>query len=210
MKGEWKTMFNIITTKNSKFDDLIAQVNMPYCVSCRPDAPCFKECYANKGNMRYKSVVNAHMKRYNMYKADPKGFFAQIDMEMNFIKYNFFRWHSSGDIVDMQYLDLMCKLARKHRETNFLCFTKKYEIVNEYLYNHRRPSNLVIMFSNWGDFIAPNPHNLPTAWVKLGTESDKYIPKNAKPCDGKCTPCIMGKKDCWRMKCGESRCLDKH
>lgn len=196
----------IITTTNSKLGGMIAQANMPYCVSCRPDAPCFLECYCNKGNMAFKNVRNSHMKRYQLYKENPKGFFEMISAELKMVPYKYFRWHSSGDIVDEQYLDLMCKLARKHKETHFLCFTKKYELVNGYLNNHRKPSNLVICLSNWGEWKADNPHNLPTSWVDFGNTGG--IPEFAYECSGNCGECPG--THCWHMKNGDSVVFHKH
>ena len=197
---------NIITTKNSKLGGQIAQVNMPYGLSCREDAPCFPICYCNHGNMAFKNVRNSHMKKYEMYKANPIGFFAQIDAELTMIPYKYFRWHSSGDIVDEQYLDLMCKLARKHKETHFLCFTKKYELVNEYLNHHRKPKNLVLCLSNWAEWRADNPHNLPTSWVDFG--ETEGIPEFAYPCSGNCGECEG--IHCWHMRNGDSVVFHKH
>lgn len=197
---------NIITTTNSKLGGRIAQVNMAYGITCRPDAPCFKQCYCNHGNMAFNSVRNSHQKRYEMYKENPKAFFGQIDNELKFVSYKYFRWHSAGDIPDMQYLDLMCKLARKHKETHFLCFTKKYELVNEYLDTHRKPSNLVICLSNWGEWRAENPHNLPTSWVDFG--ETEGIPEFAYECTGNCGECSG--THCWHMKNGDSTVFHKH
>lgn len=199
---------NIITTTNSKLGGQIAQVNMPYCVSCRKDAPCKPLCYAGKGKMNYPNVREGHMKRYEMYLENPVAFFNMIDMEMKFVTYKYFRWHSSGDIVDEQYLDLMCKLARKHKETRFLCFTKKFELVNEYLNHHRKPNNLILCLSSWGNWIPENPHNLPTSWVEFGNESDSNIPEFAYPCSGNCGQCEG--VHCWYMTNGQAVKFHKH
>lgn len=199
---------NIITTSNSKLGGHIAQVNMPYCISCRADAPCFKECYCTHGNMAFPKVRDSHLKKYEMYKEDPKGFFELINNEMKFTTYKYFRWHSSGDIVDEKYLELMCKLARKHNETMFLCFTKKYELVNEYLNHHNKPHNLTIVLSNWGNWKAENPHNLPTSWVDFGDDTKENIPDFAYECPGSCENCPG--THCWHMHNGDSVVFHKH
>lgn len=203
-------MKDIITYTNAKFGNMIAQVNMPMGISCNPDAPCFKGCYCNKGNMNYKNIKKAHKDRYDLYKEDGKKFFEKINSELYFRPSRFFRWHSSGDIVDMDYLDGMCKVARKNRETQFLCFTKQYKIVNEYFNTHRKPKNLIICLSSWGSWIPENPHNFPTAWVQLGMETDELIPKDANICGGNCAECINTSEHCWKMQKGESVAFHKH
>ena len=198
---------NLITTTNSKLGGNIAQVNMPYCKSCRRDAPCFKECYCNKGNLRFPNVRKSHMEKYELYKNNPKGFFNRIDAELSMCPLKYFRWHASGDIVDEEYLSLMCKLARKHKETHFLCYTKKYELVNTYLDSHKKPNNLVIVLSNWGKWKVDNPHNLPMSFVDFG-KGDEGIPEFAYPCSGHCDKCDGVK--CWHLHKGESVVFKKH
>ena len=192
----------------SKLGSAIATVNLPACITCRPDAPCFKYCYARKGNFVYKTVKSGIEKNYEAYLNNPKGFFDVIDAELTMIPYKFFRWHSSGDIPCEDYLDRMCKLARKHKETRFLCFTKRFEMVNEYLDHHRKPSNLVLVFSNWKDWKCDNPHNLPTAWVKFNEETE--IPTNANECPGFCGECAKTNNSCWALQNENAVYFKKH
>ena len=203
-----KTNTNLLTFANTKLGGKIPQLNMPYAITCRPDAPCFKECYCTHGNMAFDSVRQSHKNKLELYKENPKAFFNKIDAEMQFATYKYFRYHSSGDIVDAEYLNLMCWLARRHKETHFLCFTKKYELVNEYLNSHRKPSNLILVLSSWGDWIPENPHNLPTSWVGWGDERDQNIPLFAYECPGSCADCPG--THCWHMRKGDSVIFHKH
>ena len=66
------------------------------------------------------------------------------------------------------------------------------------------------MFSNWGEWICDNPHNLPTAWVEFGNETDSNIPYDAIKCHGNCGECVNTSEHCWRMQRGESVCFHKH
>lgn len=198
---------NLITTVNTKLGGSIAQLNMPYIYSCRTDAPCFKDCYCSHGSMRFDNVRKSHMEKFEMYKTDPVAFFNQISYELTMTPFKYFRWHASGDIVDEQYLDLMCKLARKHRETHFLCYTKKYELVNDYFCNHRKPGNLVICLSNWGSWKVNNLHNFPESYVDFGNGNDD-IPEFAYPCSGNCGECEG--THCWHMRKGDSVYFHKH
>lgn len=196
----------LITTTNTKLGGHIAQINMPYIVSCREDAPCINQCYCKKGPIGMTTARTSHMKKLCAYKADPKGFFDQINLELKFVPYKYFRWHSSGDIVDEQYLDYMFKLARKNKQTRFLCFTKKYEMVNEYLNSHKKPNNLIICLSHWKDWHPDNPHNLPTSYVDFGGTLD--IPQFAYECTDSCGDCPG--THCWHMKNGDSVVFKKH
>lgn len=198
-----------ISTKNSKLGMSIPTINLPTGITCREDSPCFKQCYANKGNMARKSVRTCAEKNLDAYKSNPEGYFKVIDITLEMIPFRYFRYHSSGDIPDERYLELMCRLARKHKQTKFLCFTKKYEIVNEYLNAHKKPSNLVLVLSNWGGWICPNPHNLPTAWIELKNQAC-MIPNNANKCNDYCGDCCNSGKSCWKLKKGDSVVFKQH
>ena len=197
-----------VSTSVSKLGAAIATVNLPAVITCREDAPCYKQCYARRGNFAFKGVKGGIQKNLDAYLENPKGFFNVIDAELNMIPYKYFRWHSSGDIVNEQYLDLMCKLARKHKGTNFLCFTKKYELVNTYLDTHRKPSNLSLVLSNWDEWKCDNPHNLPTSYVKFNEETE--IPKKAFECKKYCGDCVNTESNCWNLKKGQSVYFKKH
>lgn len=193
----------------SKLGATIPSINLPPIVTCRPDAPCRHGCYALRGNFIYKGVKNRLAENLAAYKENPKLFFDMIAEQTKLSK--FCRWHSSGDIVDMEYLTGMCRVARKNKGVKYLCFTKKYELVNEYLKGgHRIPSNLRIVFSCWKDFVPENPYNFPTTWVyfpkKGENEFNGLIPEDAIPCQGKCYAC----QACWQLKKGQSVVFRKH
>ena len=201
---------NLVTFSNIKLGGKIPQLNMPYLVSCREDAPCKKECYCTHGNMAFSTVRNSHLEKYNLYKENPQAFFNKIDAELGLGDYKYFRWHSSGDIVDEKYLELMCWLARRHPRTLFLCFTKKYELVNGYLDKHKKPSNLTLVLSNWGAWKVENPHNLPMSFVQFGDSFDdlKNLPLFAYECGGSCENCDGF--HCWHMSKGQNVVFHKH
>lgn len=196
-----------ISTRVSKLGASIATVNLPPGITCR-GAPCERQCYAKKGTFMYPVTRNCLLKNYEAYRENPERYFKVVDGYLTMVPYRFFRWHSSGDIVDERYLDLMCKLARKHKGTKFLCFSKKFELINKYLGDHRKPKNLMLVLSVWGDWIPENPHNLPMAYVRL--DASTKIPETAMKCRGYCGDCIQEKKNCWSLKDGESVWFKKH
>lgn len=196
----------LISDRISKLGERIPSVNLPAFVTCRKNAPCAKDCYAVKGRFLFPSVKKRYEANYEIYKQNPAFYFTYISQYLIDVPYRRFRWHASGDIPDAQYFEYMVDLANKHTSTSFLCFTKQYEIVNNYLDNHKAlPSNLHIIFSQWGDFRCDNPYNLPTAWVKLN--DDTYIPEGAKHCSGFCGNCEYS---CWDLSNGEAVFFEKH
>lgn len=201
-----------ISNSVSKLGTSIPCVNLPPIITCRKDAPCAKctadggGCYALKGRFMFATVKESLMNNLKAYRENPNLYFNTIAVAAQ--NYKRFRYHSSGDIVDYNYLVGMCKAARKAKSCEFLCFTKKYELVNQYVSEgHRIPKNLHIVFSTWEDFIPDNPYNFPTTWVMFkDKERNKNIPTDSIPCGGKCENCSA----CWQLKKGQSVYFKKH
>ena len=194
-----------VSNTNSKLGGQIYSINLPAVVTCRPDAPCFKGCYARKGNWTFTNVKNSLESNLEAYKSNPDLFFESVAAQT--VLTRFCRWHSSGDIVDMKYFEGMCKVARKNKDTHYLCFTKKYEIINEFLSKGKRiPKNLSIVFSAWDNWIPENPYSLPMTSVYGDKFNNELIPKDAIPCGGKCENC----QACWTLKKGQHVYFLKH
>ena len=194
-----------VSNTNSKLGGQIYSINLPPVVTCRADAPCFKGCYACKGNWLFPNVKNSLQQNLEAYKNNPPLFFESVAAQTALVR--FCRWHSSGDIVDMQYFEGMCKVARKNKETHYLCFTKKHEIINEFLSKGKRiPKNLSIVFSAWDNWIPENPYDLPMTYVYGKEFNNELIPKDAIPCGGKCETC----QACWTLKKGQHVYFLKH
>lgn len=199
-----------ISLNNSKLGDFIPSVNLPPVKTCRPDAPCRGLCYARRGNFAFPSVKTSMERNLMLYQTNSEWFFCYIKMFLKASGFKHFRWFGAGDIVDDAFFEGMVDVARSCRSTRFLCFTKRFEIVNDYINkNGALPKNLTVVFSNWGSFICDNPHNLPTSWVELKTGAE-YIPENATRCSGFCGECVNTKASCWRMKAGQAVVFRQH
>ena len=198
-----------ISLTNSKLGDKIPSLNLPTSI-CRADAPCKKGCYANKGNWTFTNVQKCLNNNLELFKQHKEKFFDDIIQWLNDEDtiYKFFRWFSSGDIVNFEFFKGMVRTAKESPNTKFLCFTKKYEIVNDYiLFNGDLPKNLKVVFSNWGDFKPLNPYNLPETHVKFKNPLlNDNIPEFAIPCKGSCKTC----KACWSLEKGQSVYFDIH
>lgn len=201
-----------ISLANSKLGDKIPSLNLPAVVTCRCDAPCKKDCYACRGNWLYKNVQQSLKNNLQEFLNDSNKFFNDIINYFNNddIVYKFMRWFSSGDIVNEKFFDGMVKVAKKCKDTKFLCFTKKYNIVNKFIANGGKiPKNLKIVFSGWNkdwNSKVDNPYNFPMTYVKFKDDSQNCIPEYAIPCVGSCANC----KACWNLHNGQSVYFEKH
>ena len=119
-----------ISKGNSKMG-FIPSVSLPPIVTCANNCTCAKKCYAAKLCRLRPNVRNAYQKNLDILKNDIDNYFLQVKAAAMVSKY--FRFHVSGDIPDMNYLDRMVKLAQDLPGTTFLAFTKQYNFINNFL-----------------------------------------------------------------------------
>jgi hypothetical protein len=184
---------NEISMSNNNSKTGKACLNMAFpLVTCRPDAPCRYECYAGKGCQQIAVVQGAYYRNMRLYYDDPDNFFEQIYCKIKFSGLPKVRWFDSGDIADAEFFDRMVELCKRTPDVKHMAFTKKYEIVNEYIdKNGKLPDNLNVMFSAWHKmWYIPNPHNLGIAYIDFNDKSlNPEFPKNAFICPGRESTC---------------------
>ena len=200
-----------ISLTNKKLGKFVPSVNLPPIITCRENVPCAKGCYATKGNYNYDNVKKPRFENLNEFNQNPTKYFQEIIDFLNNgdVIYKFFRWHDSGDIVNEIYLEGMIKVAKACKQTKFLAFTKKFELINEYLNKGNKiPNNLQIMFSAWDkEFKIENPYNFPVYYVYFkNKEKNPIIPKSASTCSGSCKEC----KTCWFAKAKQAIKCNQH
>lgn len=199
-------MEKITISKGNTKMGAIPSVSLPPIVTCTNCSSCAKKCYAAKLCRLYPAVRASYEKNFRILKEDRNGYFAQVKAAAMVTK--FFRYHVSGDIIDSDYLDRMCKLAREVKGTKFLAFTKNYQVVNDYLKAHKKPKNLILIFSlPFDGATIENPHNLPTAAVIL---KGKQPNDNYKICGGNCADCACRGVGCWELKKSETIAFYEH
>ena len=189
----------VVSFSNSKLGGAIPSINLPAGVTCRPDAPCFKDCYAMKGNFKFKTVKQSHIDNLNLYYKKPEEYFEEVLEKTKFSTYA--RYFSSGDIPDSYYFRKMVETAKINKNTRYLVFTQKGYIVNDYIANGgKTPTNLRIIFSYWYDWQQPNQYNFPTSNILQDGDSKGFV------CPGKCNECLK----CWHLKKGQKVLFKKH
>lgn len=194
-----------ISPGNSKMG-AIPSVSLPPVITCPKNCPCAKKCYAAKLCRIYPSVKKAYEKNLNILNNNPVEYWQQVRGAAAMTKY--FRYHVSGDIPDIAYLAEMVTTAEQMPGTQFLAFTKKYQLVNDFISNISTiPHNLKIIFSEWDGITINNPHNLPTAAVIFRGESPA---ENWKICGGNCAACACAGVGCWELKKGETIAFYEH
>lgn len=180
-----------MSNKNSKTGAACLNLAFPVC-TCREDAPCKAGCYAGKGCQQIAAVQGAYYRNLRLYHDDPNDFFEQIYYKIKFSGLPKVRWFDSGDIVDAEFFERMVDLCKKTPNVKHMAFTKKYEIVNEYIdKNGSIPDNLNILFSAWDRlWEVPNPHNFGMAYVDFNDKRmNPDIPKYAFVCPGRESTC---------------------
>ena len=186
---------------NSKTGKACLNLAFPTCV-CREDAPCRSGCYASKGCQQMARVQAAYYRNLRLYNDDPDNFFEQVYYKIKFSGLPKVRWFDSGDIADAEFFARMVELCKRTPDVKHMAFTKKYEIVNEYISkNGELPENLNVLFSAW-DVLwkVPNPHDLGIAYVDFNDKRlNPEFPSNAFVCPGRATTCSACGA-CWSKK----------
>ena len=191
-------------TKTGKFPSvsLLPRLSCPWN---RCKGTCGQKCYAIKLAKLRPVVMEAYARNTAIFKLCPVAYFRAVEKAVR--RSQFFRFHIARDIPNMFYLHVMHYIAMVNPHCKILCFTKQYDIVNKYLSENKKPSNLQILFSGWTNLDPVNPYNLPETTV-YKTEADKKPEWTA--CGGNCLDCALHCGGCWDAKNGETVAFKIH
>lgn len=194
-----------ISNHNSKTGSCCNNLAFPTC-TCREDAPCKASgCYCMKGRQAMCNVVAAYVRNLKIYNDDQDDFWDQVRFKIKHNPLPLFRWFDAGDILDYEFFCGMVELAKEFPNIRFMSFTKKYDIVNEWLAtNGDLPKNLNIIFSAWHiGWKVNNPFDMPVAYVDFKDQTlNPQFPKGITRCPNqsdKTITCSMCQK-CWNKK----------
>ena len=195
-----------ISSGNSKMGS-VPSVSLPSIKTCRQCA-CQSKCYAQKLERLRPAVRNAYQHNLEVLINEPETYWREV--EASIMMSRFFRFHVSGDIPTAEYLANMVAVAGRNSHCEILCFTKRYEMVNEFIeQNGELPSNLHMIFSGWIGLDMVNPFSLPEAHVRYRDGSTTAC-DNAVECGGNCTECAMIDGGCWNLQKGQQVVFNEH
>ena len=217
-----------ISKGNSKLG-AIPSVSLPSVKTCR-HCVCQEKCYAKRLERLRPSVRNAYQHNLDVLNSDPETYWREV--EASIMMSRFFRFHVSGDIPSEEYFRKMVEIAKRNPHCQILCFTKKYEIVNEsiswmYLASIAGttihppfgtvslmadaviPENLHIIFSGWVGLDMVNPFSLPEAHVRY-RDGSTTARDDAIECNGNCTECALTEGGCWNLQKGQQVVFNEH
>ena len=195
-----------ISKGNSKLG-AIPSVSLPSIKTCR-NCACQEKCYAQKLERLRPAVRNAYQHNLEVWIKDPETYWREV--EASIMMSRFFRFHVSGDIPSFKYLINMVEIARRQPHCEILCFTKKYNLVNELIeQGGELPGNLHMIFSGWVGLEMANPFSLPEAHVRY---RDGYTTarEGAIECSGNCTECALTEGGCWSLQKGQQVVFNEH
>lgn len=195
-----------ISKGNSKLGQ-IPSVSLPSIKTCRQCA-CQEKCYAHKLERLRPAVRNAYQHNLEVLLNDPDTYWREV--EASIMMSRFFRFHVSGDIPNAEYLTNMVAVAIRNPHCQILCFTKRYEMVNEFIANGGElPDNLHMIFSGWIGLDMVNPFYLPEAHVRY-RDGSTTARDDAIECGGNCTECALTEGGCWNLKKGQQVIFNEH
>ena len=172
-------------------------VSLPPILSCGNCKECKHFCYDIRACLQYKNVIDARVRNYVILLRDRDLYFSTIDKACTRRKTNkMFRWHVSGDIIDLDYFCRMVEIARNHPDFIFWTYTKMYHIVNEYCDKYGKesiPANLSVMFSEWRGMETVNPYGFGEFRALYENEE---IPESTYYCPGNCDICKAARRGC--------------
>ena len=195
-----------ISQGNSKLGQ-IPSVSLPAVETCR-ECECSKKCYARRLERLRPSVRNAYRHNLEVLKNEPETFWREV--EASIMMSRFFRFHVSGDILDNEYFAMMVEVAKRNPHCEILCFTKKYNLVNEFIeQGNELTANLHMIFSGWVGLQMDNPFSLPEAHVRY-RDGSTTAHDDAIECGGNCTKCALTEGGCWNLQKGQQVVFNEH
>ena len=89
-----------------------------------------------------------------------------------FINEQIFRFSAHGELINMLHLINLINLVNKNKGCTFTLWTKKDSLVNSYLKGNKKPTNLILVYSNEIiDTIAKLPKNFDKTFNNVSKDS---------------------------------------
>lgn len=200
-KGEKLRVY--ISEGNEKLG-LIPNVSTIPVIDCPNSKLCCRTCYDVRHDCINKQCAISRSLNSAIMRNDMNDYFEQISAYIRYKMPKFMRYNIGGDILNVQYVDHMVKIAREFDSVYFLAFTKAYDSVNEWIDNNGNlPDNLKIIFSVWPGLKCDNKYNLPQSHI-VDIDGRTTAPPFSFYCPGNCTNCCFSQEGCFFIKNGQN------
>jgi hypothetical protein len=190
----------------------IMNISLPPVATCHNCSSCKHYCYAVRSYNRFTDTAAGWNENLLLFKTDPIEYFRQIARATKLQR--FFRWHVSGDIVNLDYFYNMIYVARDNPNCEYLAFTKAYQIVNAAIAAGAViPGNLHLLFSAAPGNDMPNPYRIPECHINFADPSQNTYTGGAEfeyHCTGNCTECAANGCGCFFLKPGDVTIINQH
>ena len=175
---------NIASWSTLKGSDLllIPHLNKKVRGTCKDSDYCSNDCYVNKTYNRYpKTSLYGHARNTIGLRTCPSKVFADLDRQLTVTKrFNIVRINQSGDIENMQELEMWATLAMRHPSFTLYLYTKQFKLAVDFIKSNPLPKNFHINFSIWHEHgvneyfqVASNPN----VHAFVYDDGETYIPK---------------------------------
>ena len=151
--------------------------------TCKDSEYCSKDCYVNKSYNRYpKTALYGHARNTIGLRRCPSKVFADLHHQLSVTKrFRTVRINQSGDIENIQELEMWVNLALLHPNFTFYIYTKQFKIASEFVLSNGLPKNFHLNFSIWHEHgvneyfkVASNPN----VHAFVYDDGETYIPAN--------------------------------
>jgi len=154
-------------------------------------------CYANKGNyVKYQNNIEPVQHARLVSLSDPLWIDAMVTLIGND---RYFRWHDSGDLQDIDHLELIAEVARRTPHCKHWLPTREYSIVAAFHAQHDIPANLIIRLSA---MFVDQAVKVPASLQGIANVTVSNVHKSGKPAGKACPAYTRGGacgscRSCW-------------
>ena len=143
-------MGNIYVSPGNRKLGGIPSISLDPRRTCVSDITCRQKCYAMR-MMRFRNNIKVSWERNTqVWNNEPDGYFRQLRQWIDKHNPPYFRFHVGGDIPNIRYFLFMADLADQTPNTKYLCFTKRYTGMGQYIETMREGlDNVRLLLSAW-------------------------------------------------------------